>query len=101
MHKHHHTDEKGRHSPARSKIAKMFRGHTSPKERGGPARKPGNPGPNGNGMKEKRIGMMEKIREREPQIGMKGHAEDLEKTGMYRKAYAKGVKKLIRETRIR
>jgi hypothetical protein len=27
MHKHHHTDEKGHHSPARSKIAQAMRRH--------------------------------------------------------------------------
>ena len=56
MHKHHH-DEKGHHTPAKSKIAEVLRGGhgahplVPPKHAkshyGGPAKKPGNPGPKG------------------------------------------------------
>lgn len=86
-----HRDHKGRHSPAQSKIAKSMRGNTLPKERGGPVKKPGNPGPNGNGGKEVKIGKMEAIRERQPRMGEK-EWHDVEKSGGYRKALARGLK---------
>ncbi len=88
-----HRDHKGRHSPAVSRIAKVMRGNTSPKERGGPARRPGNPGLTDNGGKEKKIGKMEAIRERQPKMGEK-EWEDVEKSGGYRKASARYLKRM-------
>lgn len=112
-----HRDHKGRHSPATSRIAKMMRGNTSPKERGGPARKPGNPGPGGiddevragqrqaradikekirkQDISAKKVSKIETIRERQPKIGEK-EWEDVEKSGGYRKALPKTLKRMYK-----
>jgi hypothetical protein len=86
--------------------------NTLPDERGGPAKRPGNPGPHeaphvgppsalGNGSREEKIAKMEKVRERQPKLTHGGRFEEVEKSGNYRKAYAGGIKKGIQSALIR
>jgi hypothetical protein len=98
MHKH-HTDEKGRITHGKSKVAigmrKTMFGNTVTKERGGAAKRPGNPGPNGNGMKEKKVAKMEKVRATHPTIGEQ-EWEGVEKSGGYRKGIARGLRTMYK-----
>ena len=68
-----HHDENGKMSPAMSKVAKAMRN-------------------NGNGHKAKKIAKIEKVRATEPKHTEEGW-KDVEKSGGYRKAFARGMKK--------
>ena len=91
-----HRDHKGRHSPATSRIAKMMRGNTSPKERGGPARKPGNPGREWRmAARKRRLARWKLFANASRRMGEK-EWEDVEKSGGYRKALPKTLKRMYK-----